>query len=585
MVASRFRYAGFPEIQLGILENWTETILRNCSNDIRAVWEAHRGHQLVELGIAYRRFEKEGYAIRAQLMMREWTASNPVGSSPAWDSPMEVSIRLVNWIAAFEYIKHSPSISDDFAIEYLSDIRAHADYVKANLEYAPVPNNHLISDGVGLVHAGVMHPELAESGRWLGLGASIVFEEFIKQTYDDGASYEGSIPYHGFVLELVLTTWILCDINGINVPPGIPARIEDGLDFVQSYTRSDGSYPLVGDDDGGRFVPFGDGVGDSHRHLLSVGAVLFDRSDFKQASGSWGNYADWLLGDEGRRRYDGIPSAGDEIPTSRGFNSVGVFVMRTDRASFVIDCGPVGLKGRGGHGHNDCLSFDLFADGAPLLIDAGTYGYAISEQDRNWYRSAEAHNTATVDGQDSGTFRPGARWEIINGAAPTLERWETGPEIDEFVGSHDGFDRLPAAITFRRQIRFDRERHVWFIVDMFDGSGTHQYDIRFHFAPQLEVHELDDRTIVGVGEGGLGGVVIVPGDTSDWELHVEQGWVSRYYGSRAASVTARFSAELNAPAAFTYAIGLVDPGAAPDPGPLKEMLTTLSSQESEGVTA
>ena len=29
----------------------------------------------------------------------------------------------------------------------------------------------------------------------------------------------------------------------------------------------------------------------------------------------------------------------------------------------LIDAGPVGMAGRGGHGHNDCLAFDAMLDG------------------------------------------------------------------------------------------------------------------------------------------------------------------------------------------------------------------------------
>jgi len=34
-----------------------------------------------------------------------------------------------------------------------------------------------------------------------------------------------------------------------------------------------------------------------HRYLLSIGAVLFKRSDFKQASGGFHEEAFWLLGE------------------------------------------------------------------------------------------------------------------------------------------------------------------------------------------------------------------------------------------------------------------------------------------------
>ena len=50
--------------------------------------------------------------------------------------------------------------------------------------------------------------------------------------------------------------------------------------------------------------------------------------------------------------------------------------MRSPDAVMVVDAGEVGMRGIGGHGHNDVLSFDLWAAGAPLLVDSGTYTYS-----------------------------------------------------------------------------------------------------------------------------------------------------------------------------------------------------------------
>jgi len=41
--------------------------------------------------------------------------------------------------------------------------------------------------------------------------------------------------------------------------------------------------------------------------LLSVGAVLFKREDFKQAAGEFHEEAFWLLGEEGLSIYNALP--------------------------------------------------------------------------------------------------------------------------------------------------------------------------------------------------------------------------------------------------------------------------------------
>ena len=68
-----------------------------------------------------------------------------------------------------------------------------------------------------------------------------------------------------------------------------------------------------------------------------------------------------------------------------------------------IDAGPVGMKGRGGHGHNDCLSFEAVLDGVPLIVDSGAYVYTASVEWRNRFRSTAAqliwHHYLSVRGR------------------------------------------------------------------------------------------------------------------------------------------------------------------------------------------
>src|SRR6185436_11064014 len=60
-------------------------------------------------------------------------------------------------------------------------------------------------------------------------------------------------------------------------------------------------------------------------------------------------------------------------PHSTLFPEGGFCVMRNRRDHLFVDCGPVGFGGRGGHGHNDCLSFEAVLDGVRLVTDCGAY--------------------------------------------------------------------------------------------------------------------------------------------------------------------------------------------------------------------
>lgn len=53
----------------------------------------------------------------------------------------------------------------------------------------------------------------------------------------------------------------------------------------------------------------------------------------------------------------------------------------------------VGQHGRGGHSHNDKLSYEFYANGIEYQRDPGTYVYTESQEWRNKFRSSLAHNS------------------------------------------------------------------------------------------------------------------------------------------------------------------------------------------------
>src|SRR5262249_56319762 len=90
----------------------------------------------------------------------------------------------------------------------------------------------------------------------------------------------------------------------------------------------------------------------------------------------------------------------------------GFFIMRAPGAHVVVDCGDIGLRGRGGHGHNDTLAIDVFYRGAPLLVDSGCYVSTAPPRQRNAFRSTAAHNTVVVDDMEIGDLRDESLWTI-----------------------------------------------------------------------------------------------------------------------------------------------------------------------------
>jgi hypothetical protein len=75
---------------------------------------------------------------------------------------MEVALRAINILAAFENIRQSPEIDPDSLHFFLRLLQQHGTYIQNNLEFSHIAtSNHYLSDVAGLLWLGVLLPELA----------------------------------------------------------------------------------------------------------------------------------------------------------------------------------------------------------------------------------------------------------------------------------------------------------------------------------------------------------------------------------------------------------------------------------------
>ncbi|MFQ5904406.1 MAG: heparinase II/III family protein, partial [Candidatus Binatia bacterium] len=356
----------------------------NDDSDIKVPWELSRFQHLITLGQAYWYTSDEKYAREFRNQLTDWISQNPPMLGVNWACTMDVAIRVVNWTWAYAYFKRSPSLTRDFKVELLKTLLSHGRFIAQNLEYGEtwqdgtplrVNSNHYLSDLVGLVYLGIMLPEFKEAKEWLQTGLEELCREMELQVYPDGVDYEASVSYHRLVTELFTSAFLLCRKNGIAVPSKLWERLEKMFEFILYYTKPDGTAPQIGDADDGRLHPLSDTLPDDHRYLLTIGAALFKRGDMKAASGLFHEEALWLLGPEGLKQFHAIPEASTPL-SSKAFPQGGFYIMRHHDHYLICDVGDVGIRGRGGHGHNDTLSFELFAFDKTFIVDPGTYIYS-----------------------------------------------------------------------------------------------------------------------------------------------------------------------------------------------------------------
>jgi uncharacterized heparinase superfamily protein len=517
-------------------------------SDIKIPWEINRFHQVWWLGKAYWATHNEEYARKFAELVDDWIRKNPAGVGPNWSIAMEVAIRACNWIAGYYFFCDSPSLDADFWQRFFKNLFVHGRYIEHHLEYAKRNGNHLLSDIVGLLFLGIFFRSASFGQEWTTSSVAALQEEMETQVYSDGVSYEKSIGYHRLVLELFYTATILCQYNKISLHESFMKRLENMFEFTLAYTRPDGSAPVVGDADDARLFQFSARENfNDHRHALSVGALIFNRRDFRAAAGAFAPDALWLFGGEGFEKHQKL-EAPPATSVSRAFRDGGFYVMRSGESHVFVDAGDIGMEGRGGHGHNDTLSFEFWCDGRALIVDSGTFTYSANVKLRNEFRSTAAHNTLMVDGKELADFT--GLWSIrADETQPRAVRWAVENNRCILEAEHSAYLAMPSHIVHRRQFELIHSPLALIITDTLKGTGSHLIESFLHFAPRVTVEIASPQKAIARNENGRYIISVSAGEIS---LHDTS--YSSSYGVRERNKALRVTWNSMVPTAFQIII-------------------------------
>ena len=426
-------------------------LVRSDGSDVRVLWELNRLGHFLTLAGAYSLTKDERYAAEFRAQLGSWIEQNPYGHGPNWTCAMEVALRAINLLAAFEVFRQSPNLDAASLRSFLQLLQQHANYIQRNLEFSYIAtSNHYLSDVVGLTWLGLMLPELSGAEAWFEFGRSEMLREMDKQVLADGVDFEASTGYHRFVTELFLYTFWLCRSNGADVEEKYWTKLKQMLLYVRAYLRPDGFAPLIGDTDSGQVLPFERHRADDHAYLLKIGALVFDDPRLAET----------------------------QHVTSQAFPHAGTYIMRDKDLYLCFNASGAGINGRGSHGHNDALSIEVSAGGRAFIVDPGTYVYSSDLAKRHEFRSTAYHSTVQIDNLEQNTIDIQTPFVIGNAANPRVLEWKTDPDSDKVVAEQYGYP-----VVHRRTVIFNKRERFWLIDDEFFGEGEHLYEARFHFAP------------------------------------------------------------------------------------------------------
>jgi hypothetical protein len=303
--------------------------------------------------------------------------------------PYPISLRVVNW----RRFLGAHNLSDPLVERHLY---AQTALLRSRLEYH-LGGNHLLENACALI---IMAVYFRHEG-WYQKAACLLRAELAEQILTDGGHYERSPVYHQLLTDRLLDVYDVLHTNAWQPDLALTALVAHKtalmLGWLQAVTFQNGDVPMVND---------------SAHGVAPTTAQLLQKATYLHLA-----------------------------PTPVTLGESGYRILRTSRLECFIDVGPVGPNHQPGHAHADTLSFVLYADGKPVIVDAGTSTYQPGPR-RSWERSTAAHNTVTVAGRNSSEvwsgFRVGHRANVTISADTPLF----------LKASHNGYeDSLTISLT------------------------------------------------------------------------------------------------------------------------------------------
>jgi Heparinase II/III-like protein/Heparinase II/III N-terminus len=450
---------------------------RGRPSDVKVAWELSRLRHLVALAPAAALGDDAALeAIESDLA--GWRAANPMGWSVNWASAMEVALRAVNLVCVDAILLAGDRERRDRSA-LLASLYEHGWFLFRNLEVSDVNGNHFLADAVGLVWLGAYFGPVGEAGRWRARGLEMVREAARDQVLDDGLDHEGSLPYHVLVLEMLL----VARAGAGEALPGIDPALRRMLDAAVGFCDRDGRVPNVGDDDGGRVLAFADAPSRDARRVLALGAALVGHDDAAALAG--GVHLDdvrWLCGPEAAARLE--PPRPAPVPNGRLLRDGGIAVLGRGEDHVVVPVGPVGFRGRGGHGHLDALSPVAVLGGRLAVRDSGTATYTGDPALRNRLRDVFAHSTVVLDATPYARIGgPERLWGVDGDAPPEVERFSDDEDAGHVVVAAQTLPSAAGPVPWRRSVRWRPGRLE--IEDRLAPAAGTRVEARLHVPPDV----------------------------------------------------------------------------------------------------
>lgn len=410
------------------------------------------------LAKAYRETGDERYATEIVYLMTDFLKKYPVPLNEKQSAPipqefdqlmyskLSVSSRLSNMVYALFAVIESPNLKTDDFVTIMQGICNHL----LRMEKYPYLNYHNmgVADAQVLQQVAIVLPEFKKSVEWTDWALKRGLDQMEHVVYPDGVEKELCPSYHQGVMGNFAKFMEVAQSAGNKAPAQFVDKLKSMARFIVNFSRPDGTIPAFNE----MVQSYGNSK-DLRKKIRYIANITNDNELLKWYGSN---------GEQGTK-----PNYG-----SVAFKWSGYYVMRSGWQKndnyMAIKAGPYGLA----HQQEDKLSFELFANGEPFLIDPGFYIYNRKSVWRKYYRSSLAHNTVVPNGLSQ--FREGQR-SLYENKQPNDALWISNPKYDflsaVYNNGYADFNKLGEKkpeelqkINHQRDILFVKPG-IWLMID------------------------------------------------------------------------------------------------------------------------
>ncbi|MCE5269944.1 heparinase II/III family protein [bacterium] len=522
--------------------------------DIRAVWELNRLQALVSLGQAFRLSGDSRYAVRAAALIENWSEANPFLRSVNWSNALEAALRAVSLLQAAALCHDSdPFQNNRFRKSLAGLLYLHGHYLHTHLSRGSTALNHLAVEAVALITLGFCLGELPGAHVWRRAGAERLERCLAALVLEDGGPLEGSLHYLAFSATAAVVAKRLAGPHGFELSSRGKEKLALAYRFLCAATDSGRAVSEFGDSDSAA-VAGPPAVPEQDRYTRALNLLWLGleneplRHSFRPDPDSARLF--------GARAFVVPPGAVTQpgLLLER-FERSGHYVLRAPGFFLRFECGHWGAPPCHAHAHADRLSFSLFIDGLPFLVDPGTGAYLDDPALREYLRSTAAHNTLSLDGRSQAApracfFQPETvRSELIEAKACESRQAVLAGRTAALPGREPPLHtrRLTLDLTGRRLVVEDSLTGL--------GPGSRSVEINFVFQPGCRVSAPQEEKGALRAENGAHCLTIQPDPRCTVSLHRGEsaplrGWFSRTFGQSEPCVQAVLCAPAQGEAHF-----------------------------------